>query len=115
MRCLMQEQPDMHAGPSLEEAAGCSPAPAYPSAPRTGTPLPVGGPIVAVVGQEVKVQLPEDVQSDAAVGRRHVVVGLPEHGVEAVQGHVLAQQPVRETVDLQQPLQLLARKRTRGC
>lgn len=38
------------------------------------------------------------------------MVGLPEHGVEAVQGHVLTQQPVREPVDLQQPLQLLARE-----
>lgn len=38
------------------------------------------------------------------------MVGLPEHGIEAVQGHVLTQQPVREPVDLQQPLQLLARE-----
>lgn len=114
MRCLMQEQTNTHAGPSLEEAAGCSSAPARPSPLCTGIPLPVGGPIVAVVGEEVEVQLPEDVQGDAAVGGRHVVVGLPEHGVETVQGHVLAQQPVRETVDLQQPLQLLARKRAHG-
>lgn len=78
-----------------------------PFALRPGTPLPVGGPIVAVVGEEVEVQLPEDVEGDAAVGGRHVVIGLPEHGVEAVQGHVLTQQPVREPVDLQQPLQLL--------
>ena len=80
-----------------------------------GTPLPVGGPIVAIVGEEVEVQLPEDMQGDAAVGGGHIVIGLPEHGVEAVQGHVLAQQPVREPVDLQQPLQLLARERPRSC
>lgn len=92
-----------------------APCPTRPSPFCTGTPLPVGGPIVAVVGKEVKVQLPEDVQGDAAIGGRHVVVGFPEHGVEAVQGHVLTQQPVREPVDLQQPLQLLARQRTHGC
>jgi len=35
------------------------------------------------------------------------VVGLAEHGIEAVQGHVLTEEPVGEPVDLQQPLQLL--------
>lgn len=88
--------------------------PAHPGPLRTGTPLPVGGPVVAIVGEEVEVQLPEDVEGDAAVGGRHVVVGLPEHGVEAVQGHVLTEQPVREPVDLQQPLQLLP-ERAHGC
>lgn len=68
---------------------------------------PVGGPVVAVVGQEIEVELPEDVEGDAPIGRRHVVVGLAEHGIEAVQGHVLAQQPVSQTVDFQEPLQLL--------
>ena len=72
-----------------------------------GKGAPVGGAVVAVVGQEVKVELPEDVERDAAVGRRHVVVGLAEHGVEAVQSQVLGQQPVGQSVDLQQPLQLL--------
>ena len=77
--------------------------------PRSGgkTDAPVGGAVVAVVGQEVEVELPEDVQCDAAVWRRHVVVGLTEHGVEAVQRQVLGQQPVGQAVDLQQPLQLL--------
>lgn len=88
---------------------------ATPTLLCTETPLPVGGPIVAVVGEEVEVQLPEDVQGDAAVGGRHVVIGLPEHGIEAVQGHVLTQQPVGEPIDLQQPLQLLPRERARGC
>lgn len=68
---------------------------------------PVGGSVVAVVGQEIKVKLPEDVERDPPVGRRDVVVGLAEHGVEAVQGHVLGQQAVGQPVDLQQPLQLL--------
>lgn len=68
---------------------------------------PVGGPVVAVVGQEVEVELPKDVEGDAPIGRGHVVVGLAEHGIEAVQRHVLAQQPVSQTVDFQEPLQLL--------
>ena len=82
----------------------------HPRTPRplcTETPLPVSGAIIAVVGEEVEVELPEDMQGDSAVGGRHIVVGLPKHGVEAVQGHVFTQQPVREPVDLQQPLQLL--------
>ena len=40
------------------------------------TRLPVGGAIVAVVGQEVIVELPEDMEGDSPVGCRHVVVGL---------------------------------------
>lgn len=71
------------------------------------SPSPVGGSVVAVVGQEVKVELPEDVQGDAPIGRGHVVVGLAEHGIEAVQSHVLAQQPVGQPIDFQEPLQLL--------
>lgn len=90
------------------------PIPLRPSPLCTGISLPVGGPIVAVVREEVKVQLPEDVQGDASVGGRHIVIGFSEHGIEAVQGHVLTQQPVCEPVDLQQPLQLLPGERTRG-
>lgn len=37
---------------------------------------PIGGRVVAVVGKEVVVKLPEDVQSDAAVGGGDVVIGL---------------------------------------
>lgn len=87
-------------------------APQAPVCPASSNrdALPVGGSIVAVVGEEVEVQLPEDMQGDAAIGGGHVVVGLSEHGIEAVQGHVLAQQPVCEPVDLQQPLQLLAER-----
>lgn len=72
---------------------------------------PVGGPIVAVVGQEVEVELPEDVEGDAPIGRGHVVVGLAEHGIEAVQSHVLAQQPVSQAIDFQEPLQLLQHRK----
>ena len=70
---------------------------------------PVGGGVVAVVGQQVVVELPEDVQRDAAVGGRHVVVGLPQHGVKVVQRQVLRQQLVGQAVGLQQALQLLSK------
>lgn len=79
---------------------GVSRWPCFPSSP-------VGGPVVAVVGQKVEVELPEDVEGDAPIGRGHVVVGLTEHGIEAVQSHVLAQQPVSQAIDFQEPLQLL--------
>lgn len=68
---------------------------------------PAGGAVVAVVGEEVVVELPEDVQGDSPVGRRHVVVGLPEHSVEAVQRQVPAQQLVGHAVDFQEAIQLL--------
>ena len=58
--------------------------PALLRTPCTGIPLPVRGSIIAVVGEEVKVQFPEDMQGDAAIGGRHVMVGFSEHGVEAV-------------------------------
>lgn len=51
-------------------------------------------------------------ERDPSVGGGHIVVGLAEHGVEAVQGHVLGQQAVGQSVDLQQPLQLLSGKKT---
>lgn len=38
------------------------------------------------------------------------MVGLTEHGVKAVQGHVLGQQSMGQPVDLKQPLQLLKRR-----
>uniref|UniRef100_A0A7M4F3N7 Fibronectin type III domain containing 9 n=1 Tax=Crocodylus porosus TaxID=8502 RepID=A0A7M4F3N7_CROPO len=76
--------------------------------------LPVGGSVVAIVGQEVKVQLPEDVQGDASVWRGDIVIGLPKHGVEAVQSHVFAQQPVGQAIDLQKPLQFLPRAKQQG-
>lgn len=68
---------------------------------------PVSGSVVAVVGEKIKVELPEDVKRDPPVGGRHIVVGLTEHGIKAVQGHVLGQQSVGQPIDLEQPLQLL--------
>lgn len=78
---------------------------------RPGPPRsPVGGAVVAVVGQEVVVELPEDVEGDSAIGCRHVVVGLTEHGVKAVQRQVLAEQLVGHAVDFQEAIQLLRDK-----
>lgn len=68
---------------------------------------PVGGAVVAVVGQEVVIKLPENVQRDAAVGGRHVVVGLAEHGVEAVQRQELAEELVSHAVDVEKTFQFL--------
>ncbi len=68
---------------------------------------PVGGSVEAVVGEEVVVEFPEDVQRDASVRSRHVVVRLSEHGVKLVQIQVLAEQLVRQFVALYKRLQLL--------
>lgn len=46
-------------------------------------------------------------QRDAAVWSRHVVVGLTEHGVKTVQGHVLREQAMSQPVDFHQPFKLL--------
>ena len=54
--------------------------------------IPVCSSIVAVVGQEVVVELPEDVEGDSSVGGRDIVVGLPKHCIKVVQGKVLDQQ-----------------------
>lgn len=59
-------------------------SPTLPNGPCTGIPLPVCGSIIAVVGKEVKVQLPEDMQGDAAIGGRYIMIGFSEHGIEAV-------------------------------
>lgn len=53
-------------------------------------------------------------ERDSSVGGGDIVVGLAEHGVEAVQGHVLGQQAVSQSVDLQQPLQLLSGEKKMG-
>lgn len=71
------------------------------------TNRPVGGAIVAVVGQEVVVELPEDVKGDAAVGGRHVVVSFAEHGIKTVQSQELAEKLVCHAVDVQETLQFL--------
>lgn len=69
---------------------------------------PVSWAVVAVVGQKVIIKLPENVQRDATVGGRHVVVGLPEHGVEAVQGQELTEELVSEAVDVKKTFQFLS-------
>lgn len=68
------------------------------------TNIPVGGAVVAVVGQEVVVELPEDVQRDAAVGGRHIMVGFAEHGVKTVKSQELAEKLVCHAVDVQETL-----------
>ncbi len=72
--------------------------------------VPVSGGVVAEVREEVIVELPEDVESDPAVGRGHSLVHLLEHGIPRVQLHVLRQQPMSQLVDLQQQLQFLAKQ-----
>lgn len=46
-------------------------------------------------------------QRDATVGGRDVVVGLPEHGVEAVQGQELTEELVSEAIDVEKTFQFL--------
>lgn len=46
-------------------------------------------------------------EGDAPIGCGDVVVGFPEHGIKAIQSHVLAQQPVSQAIYFQEPLQLL--------
>ena len=78
----------------------------------TQSNTPVGGTVVAVVGQEVVIELPEDVQGYPAVRCRHVVVGLAEHGVKAVQSQELTEELVRHAVDVQKTVQLLKHKKS---
>uniref|UniRef100_A0A3Q1IET8 Fibronectin type-III domain-containing protein n=1 Tax=Anabas testudineus TaxID=64144 RepID=A0A3Q1IET8_ANATE len=61
----------------------------------------------AIVGQEVVVELPEDVQCYPAIGSRHVVVSLTEHGVKAVQSQEFTEELVRHAVDLEETFQFL--------
>lgn len=69
--------------------------------------LPVCGSIVAVVGQEVVVDLPEHMEGDSPIGGRHIVIGLPQHGIEIIQGDVLLHQFMGQAVTVYQPFQLL--------
>ena len=66
----------------------------------------VRGGVVAVVWQEVVIELPEHVEGDPAVGGEHVVVRLAEHVVELVEGQVLGQQLVGKSVHPGQAVQL---------
>ncbi len=56
--------------------------------------LPVSGGVVAEVWKEVIMELPEDVQCDAAMVCVHSLVDLLEHGVPGIQLDILTHQPV---------------------
>ena len=75
----------------IESHSDQSSAPASNTTSHTPNPThpPVRSGVVAEVWQEVVVELPEDVQGDASVGRGDSLVLLPEHGVPGVKGHVL--------------------------
>jgi hypothetical protein len=91
----------------MTEAAFCFLHEWYQRFRKKGT-LPVRCSVVAIVGQKVVVELPEDVKSDAAVGCEDVVVGFAEHAVERVQGsQVLLQEMVSQTIDCEQVFQFL--------
>ena len=74
--------------------------------------LPVGGGVVAVVGQEVVNELPEDVTGNAAIWSTNVVVGLLQHVLKIVQGQVFTQHFVCQTINIQQSVQLLEKQNT---
>lgn len=71
---------------------------------------PVGGSIVAVIGQEVVVQFPEDVKRDATIWCGDIVICLTEHGIEVIDGEVLGQEFVTQTVAFNHTVQLLEKK-----
>ena len=71
----------------------------------------VGRHVVAVLRQQVVVDLGEQVERDAAVRRRHAVVRLAEQRVEVAHRQVALQQAVRQPVDGDQRLQLLRETR----
>ena len=65
----------------------------------------LGGSVVAEVGQEVVVELPKNVQRDAAVRRGDVVIGLAQQRLEIGEDQVLGQQTVRQSIGVQDGLQ----------
>ena len=66
--------------------------------------IPIGTGVVAEVGEEVVVELPEDVQRDPAVWGGHRLVGLIEHAVPGVKAHVLRQHLMGQLVDVEKHL-----------
>ena len=60
-----------------------------------------GRSIVAIVGQEIVVELPEDVERHATVRRQNVVICFAPHGVEIVHGQAPTEQFMRQTVHLE--------------
>lgn len=63
-----------------------------------GFHVSVSGGVIAVIGQEVIVQLPEYVQCDTAIWRRHVVIGLAEQRLKIAEAEVLREKLVSESV-----------------
>lgn len=64
------------------------------------------GGVVTIVGEEVVVELPKDVERHPAVRGQDVVVRLSPHGVKVVDGQVFAKQLVSEAIHVQQAAQL---------
>ena len=64
----------------------------------------VGGGVVAIVWQEVVVELPEHVEGDSSIWRLDAVVGLAEHLVKLIEGEVFRKQLVGESVHFDQSL-----------
>ena len=69
--------------------------------------LPIRGSVEGIIGQEVIIEFPKQLQGDSSVRRDDVVVGFLEHGVEVVQGQVFRQQLVSQFVDFDQSIQFL--------
>lgn len=73
--------------------------------------IPISTGVVAEVGEEVVVELPEDVQSDPAMRGGHRLVGLVEHAVPGIETHMLGQHLVSQFVDVEKHLQFLQERR----
>lgn len=72
--------------------------------------VPIGGRVVAVVGQEVIVNLPEHMEGDSTIRGRHIVIGFPHHGIKIIQFYELVHQFVGQTVTLDKSFQFLQRE-----
>jgi len=46
--------------------------------------LPAGRCIEAIIGQEVIIEFPEDVQCDTTIRCRYIMIGFTEHGIKLV-------------------------------
>lgn len=72
--------------------------------------VPIGGRVVAVVGEEVIVNLPEHMEGDSTIRGRHIVIGFPHHGIKIIQFYELVHQFVGQTVTLDKSFQFLQRE-----
>ena len=73
---------------------------------HVGLVEPVCCSVIAVGGQEVVVELLEDVQHHSAIRSGHTVVRLLEHVVEVIEGKMFAKELVGQPVHFDQSLQL---------